>query len=377
MALSGFYKTFTFAEPHLFKKAENENAEPAERENLDCPAHQVHHGELGEEIPCRVAYFDGELNAWILSRYKDVLTVFYSDDLLSAGLRSTRLPEPEDTERRLAMRDEAIAALSRTQLDTWTEEMARSSDELLAQLTGKYRVDLLAKYANPLGARLAVLVTQPAPEAVPFLVEAADIVSAAAADPFDRVLEAKAKESERLMNRYFVSGPALLRGPGFVALSQTLPRLVARFWVALLRNPEQLSLLRANPSATPKAVEELFRYAGLTRVLCRVAKADVDLNGIHIKKGQRVLLRIDSANRDSSQFSTADALDLAATRSKHLALGVGAHSCVAAPLLRAAIRAWTVPLVERFPKARIDGEIRWLGGIGFQYPQSLPVLLDP
>ena len=73
-------------------------------------------------------------------------------------------------------------------------------------------------------------------------------------------------------------------------------------WYALLQHPEQWRLLHEHPELTEQAVEELLRYAGLTRLIAREATEDLDIHGSVIRKGQRIILRIVAGNRDPQRF---------------------------------------------------------------------------
>jgi hypothetical protein len=320
-------------------------------------------------------YFDGELNAWVLTRYEDVAAAFRSAELMPVNVTSTIEGTIADDTPRLKARAETIAALSSAALQKWNDEITGIGHELLHEMEASRHVDLIGQYARPLCEKIAVVVTCPSTSRQDLLLELASEISRAAAEPYDSKLAERAEVAGAELKKYFSSGPRSLRGSGFVALSQTLARLLARCWLALLQNPAEWTLLHDRPELMGNAVDELLRYAGLTEILFRMAAADLDLNSVRIRKGERVMLRISAANKDPDKFRDAKLLHIAAKRGGQLTLGLSKHACVGAPLIRMILATTTQLLIEHFPSAKIAGEIEWSGGSGFCFPAAIPVLL--
>jgi cytochrome P450 len=101
----------------------------------------------------------------------------------------------------------------------------------------------------------------------------------------------------------------------------------------------------------------------------------VSLKGVLIRKGQRVILRIVAANRDSARFTDANELDIGRRGGGHLTLGTGSHSCVGASLIRMSFVAVTQPLVERFAAATLCESPAWHGGPVYRWAAPLRVRL--
>lgn len=323
------------------------------------------------------AYFDAASNAWILSRYDDVMAAFQCSLLEPVGPRGTLGGKAVDDRPRQAMRSETKALLSAATIEKWREETAHVARVLLRSVRADRSFDLVGQYARPLCQHVAILVSHPSPDPnKESLLRLASQVSAAAAEPFDLELASKAKTCEAELRKHFSSGPVPLRESGFVAVSQTFVCLLARCWLALLERPDEWSRLHNQPERVSDAVNELLRYAGLTEILFRMAAEDLTLNGIPIRKGERVVLRITSANRDPARFEDAHLLNTAERSHGQLALGSGKHSCVGAPLIRMVVGTATRVLVQRFQAAEMaGGEIEWRGGAGFSFPTALNVLL--
>jgi cytochrome P450 len=321
-------------------------------------------------------YFDRDLDAWVLSRHADILAAFRSPSLRVAGPKRKKGSESHDESSRLKMREETLEALNPAQLRAWRELLTPRVQALADTLPTDRPVDVIDEYARPLCLILAAMVTGIGPSHATRLEKKAQIVSAAAAEPYDADLHACSKSVNAELGAHFPSGPEPLRSSGFVALSQTLPRILGNAWFALLRQPREWSRLHLQPELMEPAVEELLRFAGLVRVLFRMATQDVDINGSPIRKGERVILRIIAANRDPQRYREANQLEITRRGSGHLALGAGIHSCTGASLIRMGAVAITHPLLKRFAEARLAQPVEWHGGSGFRSPLSLWVRLS-
>ncbi|TWP53009.1 cytochrome P450 [Lentzea tibetensis] len=132
---------------------------------------------------------------------------------------------------------------------------------------------------------------------------------------------------------------------------ETTVNQIGSFTATLLRHPDQLQLLRDDPSLIGKAVEELLRFARLTSALLpRVTTEDVVLEGVEIPKGAAVLPIIAAANRDPSVYPEPHQLDIRRDGpAPHTALGHGPHFCLGAHLARLEIRTALTTLFRRFP----------------------------
>ena len=356
------------------------NAGHARRDDPRCPAWNSDHLEsfAGPEI--EAPYFDEALDAWVLSRHEDVLAAFRETGLIPAGANTRKQPESADQNERvnhdrLRMRDETLEALSPARLNVWRSRLTREAETLAASLSIESPVDLIDDYARPLCLLCASIVTGiELDEARKLQMHAID-VAAAAADPCDPVLRVNGKAASASLRLCFQHGPETLRDSGFVALSQTMIGILGNAWFALLGHPSEWRRLHRQPALMEQAVEELLRYAGLVRVIFRLAAEDVSLQGALIRKGERVLLRIVAANRDPERYTDANQLDLMRRGARHLTLGAGPHSCVGASLIRMAVIAITQPLVERFATATLCEAPAWNGGPVYRWASPLRVRL--
>jgi cytochrome P450 len=138
-----------------------------------------------------------------------------------------------------------------------------------------------------------------------------------------------------------------------IAGNETTTNLIGNGLLALLRHPEQLHALRADPALIAGAVDELLRYDSPVQVLGRTATQDVEVGGRTVRKGQGVVLLLGSANRDPEVFDQPDRLDVRRRGPSILGFGRGIHHCLGAPLSRLEARITFETLLERFAEMRL------------------------
>lgn len=103
---------------------------------------------------------------------------------------------------------------------------------------------------------------------------------------------------------------------------------------ALLRFPQEMARLRADPALMPTAVQEMFRFEAPLPFFDRYAAEDVEVGGTLYPRGTRFGLLYGAANRDGEQFPDPDRFDVGRTPNRHLAFGGGAHFCLGNHLAR-------------------------------------------
>jgi cytochrome P450 len=144
---------------------------------------------------------------------------------------------------------------------------------------------------------------------------------------------------------------------------------------ALLKCPEQLDLLRRDPSLIASAVKELLRYDTPAQMGSRVVAESFELYGSELKAGQIVITLFGSANRDPVKFTNPDMLDIRRKEAPTLSFGKGSHFCVGAALTMLEAEVTLSAALERMPNVRLaDTELEWVNNINFRGLQSLPLL---
>lgn len=149
-----------------------------------------------------------------------------------------------------------------------------------------------------------------------------------------------------------------------IAGHKTTANLIGNGTQALLRFPDQLALLREDPSLAESAVEEFLRFESpVFRGTIRIATEDMRLGDVYIPKESFVHLLLSSANRDPEAFDDPDRLDITRTPNKHFAFGHGAHFCAGAPLSRVEGSVAFPTMLRRLPGLRLAAapeELDWI-----------------
>jgi cytochrome P450 len=166
-----------------------------------------------------------------------------------------------------------------------------------------------------------------------------------------------------------------------VAGFETTVNLIASGTLALLTFPQEMAILRADPSLLPAAVEELLRYVNpLNHATERFTIEDLAIGDVVIPAGEWVTLVTSSANRDPGRFDDPDRLDLSRDATGHLAFGHGIHHCLGAPLARLEGEIAIGSLLDRLPGLTLavpPSELRWRRSSLIHGLESLPVRLSP
>ncbi|MFG2356450.1 cytochrome P450 [Streptomyces sp. NPDC048521] len=161
-----------------------------------------------------------------------------------------------------------------------------------------------------------------------------------------------------------------------IAGHETTANMISLGTFTLLRHPDRLAELRADPALLPGAVEELLRMLSIAEGLQRVALEDIEIAGTTIRAGQGVLFATSVINRDPAQYEDPDTLDLHRSGRHHLAFGFGIHQCLGQNLTRAELEIALGSLLTRLPGLRLAApaeEIPFKPGDTIQGMLELPV----
>jgi cytochrome P450 len=327
-----------------------------------------------EIAPPAVPYFDEERNAWVLTRYRDVMAALRDPELWPVAARGEDHYVTRDEAGRLKLRSPVHDALA-GRLEAWRIRMEPLAQQRFDRLPPTEPVDLLADYALPWCRELALMVVGAPPEQRDSFVTLSAEVFAATGAPDESPLRPRAAAATAELERLLKDGPMPMGEPTFVAISQTTPRLLGNIWASLLDHPGESARLRTEAALWPGAIEELLRFAGIVRRIWRQARSQVQYDGAAIRTGQKVLLMLASANRDPDQYPEPNRLDVGRRVPAQFALGAGRNSCAGGALVRAAIELSTRALLARYPNMRACGNSHFLTGSGYAFPSTVPVLL--
>jgi cytochrome P450 len=155
---------------------------------------------------------------------------------------------------------------------------------------------------------------------------------------------------------------------------ETTTNLTTNALRRLLENPEQWQALCADPTLIPNAVEEALRHDTSVIAWRRITTRPVEIGGVAVPAGARLMLSLGSANRDPARFADPDTFDVHRPNARdHLAFGMGIHFCLGAPLARIEVRTVLELLTERAPDLQLvpEQELSFPPNMSFRGPRTL------
>ena len=210
-----------------------------------------------------------------------------------------------------------------------------------------------------------------------------EVLAARRAEPRDDLISVLAAAElrqpdgavEKLSDEEIVSFVRLLVPAG----AQTTYRTLTNVVFALLGDPEQLALVRADPALIPRAIEEGLRWEAPLLSFGRIATHGTEIAGHPVPAGTTVNLCVHSANRDPSRWSDPDRFDLTRPPKGHLGFGQGNHVCLGIHFARMELRVAIESLLEMLPNLRLDPEAPdvVVGGLSSRAAVRLPCVWDP
>jgi cytochrome P450 len=191
-------------------------------------------------------------------------------------------------------------------------------------------------------------------------------------DPASSLVAAAAGEAGGLERERVISNAAVLLFGGI----ETTEGMIANAVWHLLRDPEALALVRADPGLLPNAIEESLRLEPAAAVIDRYATADVELGGAPVRRGDLVRISISAANRDPAVFEDPDRFDVHRANARlHIAFAHGPHVCIGMHLARLEAHTAVQRLLRRLPDLRLDPSAPAAPrGLVFRKPPELRVL---
>jgi hypothetical protein len=159
---------------------------------------------------------------------------------------------------------------------------------------------------------------------------------------------------------------------------ETTTNLIGNGLLTLLRHPEELEKLRANPALISSAVEELLRFESPSQHTARLAPEETQLGGKSIRKRQAVIAVMGAGNRDPERFPEPDRLDLERKDNRHLAFGWAAHFCFGAALARLEGQIAFRLLLDRLQDLKMvtAAPLVWRHNLGLRGLTALPVTFN-
>jgi len=367
-------------------------------------------------------HWDAFLHAWVVTRYKDVVTVLHQhsaqrtptpEQLAAIGLASLN-PIAEimvkqmlflDAPAHTRLRSLASQAFAPQRVEVLREHIREIANRLLDNVESKGEMDVIADLAEPLPcivtAEMLGVPVEDYQQLKTWSQDFAEMLGNFQHNP-DRAL--RILQSVMDMADYFRSAmrEQRLRPRGGLVSSlmnaqidgdrlteeeviansivtmvggqETTTNLIGNGVLALLQNPDQLEKLRSDLSLIPSAVEELLRYESPSQHTARLAPEDTILGGKRIRKRQAIIAVMAAGNRDPERFSDPDRLDITRTDNRHLAFGWGAHFCFGAALARIEGQIVFELMLSRLSNWTLDSvPLVWRSNLGLRGLTKLPI----
>jgi cytochrome P450 len=129
------------------------------------------------------------------------------------------------------------------------------------------------------------------------------------------------------------------------------------------RNPQQWTLLRAQPELMPRAINEVVRLESPLQGFSRVATRDVRIEDVVLPEGSRAVMLWGSANRDERKWSDPETFDITRNNTDHLGFGQGVHMCVGMHLAKMEIAAILGALLKRVSRFELGESKRVINNV--------------
>lgn len=369
-------------------------------------------------------HWDPFLHAWIVTRYKDVQTVFQNfsanrtptpEQLAALGLSSLKplaqvmvkqmlfLDPPAHTRIR-GIASKAFAPRRVEKLRIHIQEIANS---LLDAIQRSSSMDIIADFAYPLPAivtaELLGVATSDWRQLTTWSADFAQVLGNFQHNPEHAAQVIKSLEEmiayfraaieehrqhphDDLINDFLtteVNGEYLTEEEiiantivTLVGGQETTTNLIGNGMLTLLRHPEQLARVRADPTLMPATIEELLRYESPSQHTARLVTQETILGGKQLHPSQAVIVVMGAANRDPERFPDPERLDITRQDNRHLAFAWANHFCFGAPLARLEGVISFNTILQRFPNIHLTSEpINWRENLGLRGLKALSVNL--
>jgi cytochrome P450 len=371
-------------------------------------------------------HFSPTVGVWLITRYADVMTVLRDPRISASALHWSEYQryffrkgsdgtspmaetytkwmlqmDPPDHTR---VRGLFTKAFTPRAVERMRESVQRITDEMIDAFLPSGKCDLMSDLAFPLPIRVIADMLGLPPEdherikelsegMLPSLTPALSAQQAAAVNknvvefreyvrhhvalrriqPRDDLLSAMVAatdQGDRLSEDELLATCILLAFAGHA----TTVQLIANAITQLLRNPDQLQLLRSDPSLLEGTIEEALRWSSPIQVIYRTALEDVRIGSKTIPRGQMLFVSLAAANHDPETFPDPDRFDIRrANNNKHLAFGNHIHYCAGAPLARLEGQIAVEAILRRLPNLSFAGNVEGDSSLVLRGIKTLPL----
>ena len=318
-------------------------------------------------------------------------------------LAQNMLQKDEPDHRRL--RSFAEIAFLRKNIDSMRSDVRRLADESIDTFAGDSKIDLMSLFSRSLPMTvICELLGLPLDDRVKFSKWASSFSNVSFPTGVFKILPSISKLNRYLRQQFeierrqprggLISELVAAEQEGsrlsedellamtfilFLAGHETTTHLITLSMMTLLQRDDLRHWWLDNPESRLRAVDELVRY--LTPVMMtkpRYVAEDTELDGYRLRRGEKVMGILASANGDPAKFADAERIDFGRHPNQHVGFGGGIHFCLGAQLARIETEIGISRLLERFPNMRLacsPAELRWSGRSGMRSLFHLPVEL--
>ncbi|WP_271603198.1 cytochrome P450 [Bradyrhizobium sp. CCBAU 45384] len=160
--------------------------------------------------------------------------------------------------------------------------------------------------------------------------------------------------------------------------SETTTHLISGSVYELLRNPGLRDWMEQDWSRAALAVEEFLRFVSPVQFSKpRYVRRDIELAGVPLKKGDRVMVMLAAANMDPAVHEQPERLDLERKPNRHMSFGTGIHFCLGHQLARIEAACALEALFTRWPRLALAvdaSQVHWRKRPGLRAIAKLPVI---
>jgi cytochrome P450 len=348
--------------------------------------------------------FSPDLNAWIVTRYKDIQKILLQPEIFSSRNTLTSpvtfyprtleelvkgyLPVPmvlnsdgaDHTRFRVPL-TKAFAPARIRRLEPFVQEAAH---RLIDAFIHDQQADMISQFAYPLALEVVLTllgipkkdIEQTRKWSHDWLMlmsvqldEEQQVANAQSTVAFQHYLADLIAERRNVPQDDLISTLPLSTAPGVEPLTknelvillqglilaghESTTNMIGTGTLLLLEHREHWQVLCEHPEYIPQAVEEILRFDAPIQMFARETTREVTIGGVTLPEEAQMLLIYGSGNRDETVFANADEFQLRRAPNHHLAFGHGVHFCVGAALARLEGRIAFEVLCQRLPQLRL------------------------
>ena len=161
--------------------------------------------------------------------------------------------------------------------------------------------------------------------------------------------------------------------------AETTTHLISGSVYELIKTPRLRDWLEEDWRRAPLAIEEFLRFvAPVQFTKPRFVRQDVELGGVWLKQGDRIMAMLAAANLDPEANPYPERLDLARRPNRQVSFGTGIHFCLGHQLARIEGKCALEALFKRWPELNLavpPNTIRWRPRPGLRAIERLPVAI--